>query len=711
MQPSDKRFNIPGSEWLLAALTLICVSAVLFWIDLSPRVESDFFFSPEDPQLQAAQEISRRFPAPELVVIRAEAPDINSDEYEELVRNLTAELDTVTGVSGVTSMATEDERRSPVWSRLLLTPEDLATNIIVSAYDPNPADLIPRLEAVWELYEAEDFALDVSGVPYVIELIRRNLFRDLVLFSSAAFLIFGTLVSVVYRDWRIVLGTICTCMTACAVTLFVAHLLDIKIGLLTANIAVIVFVLTLSHIVFMTSNWRRCCQEPDGQFADPVAAAVRITLQASFWCMLTTLLGFLSLLIATARPLRELGIAGAIGTLTAIVITYGVYPTFLRCIPSSGRQSARGFFGKIGSFLPETGGNRWLLAIGGVVLVAAAGLRQFNTDPSLLSYFAPGSDLREGLEIIDRDGGSSPLNIVVADSAGTTIDTDDFNRKMWALQNALESDSSVGSVISPAVLLAHVRMQPFMSYASWSTLLTILEGRAFAATTRSFIRPERDQGKFFIRMREAGRTEDRDSIIARISGYVEGAGLESDRIGGSYELQGQLGQLIASSLRIGLGGLLILFIGIGFIVSRTVPRTIAMFFCLCGIPLIVLGTMGHLGMPIDIITSPAANVAIAMGVDSMIHLVLRVRRLWPKSATAWDAWKNARAQMWQPVLGATLIICAGFGIFSLSAFPPTQRFGLAVILGTLTAATMTLVTLPFAVNIRRDRPGGFERAA
>jgi len=147
---------------------------------------------------------------------------------------------------------------------------------------------------------------------------------------------------------------------------------------------------------------------------------------------------------------------------------------------------------------------------------------------------------------------------------------------------------------------------------------------------------------------------------------------------------------------------LLLFVGIAFIVSRTVPRTVAMVVSLCGVPLVVLGTMSHFGLPIDIITSPAANVALAMGVDSMIHLVLRVRRLWPGSKSAWDAWANAREQMWQPVLGATLIICAGFGIFSLSAFPPTQRFGLAVILGTLTAAAMTLVALPFAATLLRS---------
>ena len=76
----------------------------------------------------------------------------------------------------------------------------------------------------------------------------------------------------------------------------------------------------------------------------------------------------------------------------------------------------------------------------------------------------------------------------------------------------------------------------------------------------------------------------------------------------------------------------------------------------------------------------------------MIHMVVRVRRL----TTAGEAspWRGAVAQIGRPVLGATGIISAGFGIFVLSTFPPTQRFGLAVILGTAAAATMALVVLP-----------------
>lgn len=716
MKRLNRRFEVPGSEWLLAILCLVLVFSVVTWTDLSPKVESDFFFSPEDPQLEATREMGRRFPAPEQVVIRITSPDITSPAYQTSVRELTAALDSVAGVSAVNSIATEDERHSPIWSRLLLTPDSLATNIIVSAHDPDPAELIPRLEAVWQTYDDDDFSIAVSGVPYVIELIRRNLLRDLVIFSSAAFLIFGALVSVVYRDWRIVLGTVSTCLTACAVTLGITQLFNIKVGLLTANIAVIVFVLTLSHIVFLISNWRRCKGETGPEESDPVAEAVGLTLQASFWCMLTTLLGFLSLLIASAQPLRELGLAGAIGALTAMAVTYGMFPTFLRRAGTAGGTSAgagasrTGFFRGIGSLLPTKGGNRWLAGIGAVVLIATLGLRNFNTDPSLLSYFAVGSDLRDGLEIIDRDGGSSSLNVAVADPNGSLLDTDEFNRKMWALQETLESDPSVGRVLSPAVLLAHVQQQPFMAQLSWSQLLGVLERPPFDEISRSFITPKRDQGRFFLLMREAGRTEKRRQVIARIRAHVEESGLEVELIGGSYELQSQLGKLIGDSIRIGLGGLLILFVGIAFIVSRTIPRTIAILTCLGGIPLIVLGWMSHFGMPIDIITSPAANVAVAMGVDSMTHLVFRVRRLWPSSATAWEAWMEARAQLWQPVLGATLIICAGFGIFALSAFPPTQRFGMAVILGTLSAAVMTLIALPFAMNIRPDRPGGLVQA-
>ncbi|UCD23903.1 MAG: MMPL family transporter [Gemmatimonadota bacterium] len=700
-------FSHPGKrvrllEIACVGIALASVLGVLKWIDLSPRVESEFFFSREDPQLQALQEMERRFPSPEQLIVRAEAPDIAAPNYISSIRDLTSALAEIRGVTSVNSITNEDAANSPLWQRLLLNPGQSTTNLIVQVPDPDPAALVPQLEAVVADFETPEFLLEVSGVPYIIELIRRNLFRDLLVFSSAAFIVFGVLVGIVYRNIHVVIGTLSVCLTACSATLSLTQVLGISIGLLTANIAVIVFVLTLSHIVFLTANWKRVSGEERSDDRSPVKAAVAITFPASFWCMTTTLLGFLSLLVASAKPLRELGMAGAIGTVTAISVAYAIYPIFLRSIGTSKSTSSTAYGGtSLGMLLPGTNGARWLASIGAVVVIAAFGFRSLSTDPSLLSYFAPGGDLRSGLEAIDRDGGSSPLHMAVTDPAGDRLDTDTVNSKMWALQRALESDSSVGVIISPALLLAEARLAPFGNFMSWSQLLDILESPLLDEVGLSFVTPDRTQGRFFLRMRESGRIEARDQVVARVVNHASDSELDVALMAGHYELQGQLGQLIASSLRIGLGGLLLLFVGVAWIVSRTYKRTAAMVACLCGIPIIVLGTAGHIGMPIDIITSPAANVALAMGVDSMIHLVMRMRRLRLQSSNDWQAWLDARAQLWRPILGASLIICAGFGIFSLSSFPPTQRFGFAVILGTLTAASMALVALPFAAMIGR----------
>jgi predicted RND superfamily exporter protein len=203
------------------------------------------------------------------------------------------------------------------------------------------------------------------------------------------------------------------------------------------------------------------------------------------------------------------------------------------------------------------------------------------------------------------------------------------------------------------------------------------------------------------------QVDGRAAVMDRVRAQAVAAGLEPVQMGGLYDLQAQLGRLIASSLRVGIGGLLLLFVLVGFVVSRSAVTTVLMLGCLVGIPMVVLGTFGHAGIAVDIITSPAANVALAMGVDSMIHLVVRVRRLSEVGSIpgialpVGAAWTEALRQIRTPVLAATAIVCAGFGIFVLSAFPPTQRFGLAVILGTVASATMALVVLPGLAMLRR----------
>ena len=690
----------PKAYWVSLVLAAFGLGAVGVWVDLSPKVESDFFFSEDDPQLQVSNDLNRRYPGGEIVVVRAEDMVGDPEVYRERIGELTEAFSEVDGVTGVRSITTDDAAPSPMFSRILLTPDEAATNLILSVDATDPELLLPRLEDVVEERRAPGLDVVMSGVPVIVEQIRRNLFQDLQVFSLASLLLFGLLAALIYRNLGIVAGALTSCITACAATLLLTQTMGIQIGLLTANLITIVFVLTLSHIVFLTANWRRAGTlelAPD----ERAARAVSLTLKASFWSMATTLLGFLSLLFAQARPLRELGIAGAVGAATALAVAYTIYPTFL------GRGSERRVAAAPMFALPSlisARPSRPLAVIALVVLVLGFGVPRLDTDPGLLTYFAEGADLRTGLERIDRDGGSSTLNIAIRDASGGSLVENEVYDRMWLFQDALEADSVVGAVVSPAVLLGHARTQPLAGFLSLGQLQGITETSQYDEIGRGYMTPERNEGRFFIRMKESVEEPSRQAVMDRLEGYALDADFEVAQMGGLYDLQAQLGRLITSSLRLGLGGLLLLFLGVAVVVSRSAKVTTMMVACLAGVPLVVLGTFGWLGVSVDIITSPAANVALAMGVDSMIHLVVRVRHLRDGGLAHLESWSQARTQIMGPVLAATLLICVGFGIFGLSTFPPTGRFGLAVILGTMTAATMALVTLPLAVQALTEKP-------
>ena len=272
---------------------------------------------------------------------------------------------------------------------------------------------------------------------------------------------------------------------------------------------------------------------------------------------------------------------------------------------------------------------------------------------------------------------------------------------MWTLQDSLEADPAVGVVLSPAPLLAHARQQPLAGFLPIPALIALMERPELGNMISRYMLPDRSEVLYSLRMVESGRDEPRDSVVSRLRGVTSRTGFEVTSVGGLYELQGRLGALIASSLRVGLGGLLVLFLGIAWVVSRNGGTAFAMLACLAGIPAMVLGLFGHLGIAVDIITSPAANVALAMGVDSSIHLVNRVRELGMAPARAGALWLQAREELTAPILTACGVICLGFGIFALSDFPPTRRFGTAVILGTMAAAAAAAVVLPSAMG-RRD---------
>lgn len=95
----------------------------------------------------------------------------------------------------------------------------------------------------------------------------------------------------------------------------------------------------------------------------------------------------------------------------------------------------------------------------------------------------------------------------------------------------------------------------------------------------------------------------------------------------------------------GLTLLILLFMIMGGIISRSFRIIGAMLISLTVIPLLMLGILGHFRVPIDIISAPGPNVAIGIGVDAMIHMLVWVRRHSAGSMNAWEAWADIRSRL------------------------------------------------------------------
>jgi len=435
----------------------------------------------------------------------------------------------------------------------------------------------------------------------------------------------------------------------------------------------------------MTFNWKHLLMAPDidatqrnRPSGNVTLRAVQLTIRPSFWSMFTTFLGFLSLSFVEAAPLKMLGISGCIGTPIAFLITYTVYPWFLRWKTPMIKpvKKLHRLEHKINEFLRKSHPGITTFVFIGVV-VAAIGLMKIDNDPTLLSYFKKGTDLRGGLDYVDDKFGSSPLKIVLTDQKGRKFNEDEVYKRYWQLQLELERDPVVGNVVSLPMILSEAKLRvPFSFLFGLETFLNYLDRPEFGEITSQFVTKDRSRSLLAVRMKTSVRDDPREVVVARIQRMINDHGFRSELMGGVYLLQGKLAQLVISSLIMGLSLLFVLFIPIGLLLSRSIYVTFAMLISLATIPVWILGLVGHFRIPLDIISSPATNLAIAMGVDAIIHLLNMVRHCHKEGLFGWEAWGEARTRLWKPILSSASIVCAGFAIFGLSEFPPTQRFGL-----------------------------------
>src|SRR3989442_13583188 len=122
-------------HWLMLALMAILIGLVAAFVDLTPHVDEDFFFSRRDPQFKQSQKINETFPAPSQLILNVESPDISSKSYLRDIRRLTKKIKAIDKVVGVSSLTDgpknlADAMNSPLWRRLLIAHNRQSSNLL-----------------------------------------------------------------------------------------------------------------------------------------------------------------------------------------------------------------------------------------------------------------------------------------------------------------------------------------------------------------------------------------------------------------------------------------------------------------------------------------------------------------------------------------------------------------------------------------------------
>jgi predicted RND superfamily exporter protein len=109
---------------------------------------------------------------------------------------------------------------------------------------------------------------------------------------------------------------------------------------------------------------------------------------------------------------------------------------------------------------------------------------------------------------------------------------------------------------------------------------------------------------------------------------------------------------------------------------------------------IVLGTMGLLGIPLDIMTITIAAIVVGIGVDHAIHYVHRFKREFPVDRNYLATMYRCHESIGRALYYTSITVIAGFSILALSNFTPSIYFGLLTGLAMFASVIGSLLLLP-----------------
>ena len=605
---------------------------------------------------------------------------------------------------------------------------------------------IVSIRKIIDQYQGET-RLYLGGLPMIGDDVITYIENDLVTFGAGVFIFLIVMLALIFREARWVVLPFASCFYSATVMIGLLGHVGWKVTVISSNFVALMLIITMSMNIHLVVRYRELFRDhPDASQFELVQLMVQHMVRPCLYTALTTIIAFASLVTADIKPVIDFGWMMTMGLATIFLTSFTLFPALLLLTKKTDLKRPEGdsypFTGVLGNITERFGTLvlvvSVLLAVGG-----ALGMQKLEVENSFVSYFHEDTEIHQGLKLIDRKlGGTTPLDILLKfPQAAADADLGSMDDDLAAMFGEVESESNkadswftpdkidrikmvhdyldaqpeIGKVLS---LASGLRVAEQINGGEFSAFeLNVLYKRIPAAVRQVVIDPyisiENDEARVTVRILDSLPDLRRKELLERISTDLGGElALRDDEyeVTGLLVLYNNVLQSLFESQIQTLGTVMVGILIMLTILFRSLKVALVGIFPNILAATSILGFMGWMGIPLDLMTITIAAITIGIAVDDCIHYLYRYKAELPRIDDAIQTMHYCHANIAKAAFYTTVTITVGFSILTTSNFIPTILFGVltafAMIIALLAALTLMakliLVSRPFDEPAEED---------
>lgn len=502
-----------------------------------------------------------------------------------------------------------------------------------------------------------------------------------------------------FGHWGLSLATLGTALWGIFLNQAIMMACGGEMNFIMGSLSIMVMIFTLSISVHVVSYYNSAKAEGH---AEPLAAAVSESCNPCLLSTLTTLLGLISLNVSSILPVSQFGYAAACGSIVALLVGLGVTPALLSVMPNCVVRSTRYQlnFRKWGNLIAD---NRWgILGMAAIMLaVTAVGIMKLKPSINPTEFLPKNSKILTDLHRVEDDLTSIDSVEAIVDMGPNNVPFVDQLQRVRGIEAKIAAHPGVRYTMSLATFFPDE--MPENAIAG----MRILKQAKSYAGDDGFVADNQRFWRISARIRQDSKVSAVD-VLNQLTEQlkddpVQFTGLTPLLKNAQQQIfDGFWESFTAAVVTISVVMLLSLRSFVAAIIAM-VPNIIPIWM--------VFGSVGFLGMPVDIGMMMTGSIALGISVDCTFHFLVKYQSAQRNGASSREAVLLALEHSGEPMLDSTMISALGMMALCLSSFAPTVRFGTLMasqmafsLLGELVLLPAMLCCLPSRQRIAKSEP-------